>query len=161
MGDAIASVLCREFEVIAIVQNGNDVLPAAEEHSPEAIVLDVSMPGRSGLQILPELRIRSPFTAIIILTAHCESIYMEEAFRRGADEYVLKHNLLKDLLPSISTALFRRQDRDPRIRSSNSGNLSKSCSQQTSMGGRCPDSELPSHCSQSTVQRRIAFRIDS
>jgi DNA-binding NarL/FixJ family response regulator len=119
MGDAIASVLCREFEVIAIVQNGNDVLPAAEEHSPEAIVLDVSMPGRSGLQILPELRIRSPFTAIIILTAHCESIYMEEAFRRGADEYVLKHNLLKDLLPSISTALFRRQDRDPRIRSSN------------------------------------------
>jgi PAS domain S-box-containing protein len=68
----------QEYEVIAIVGNGNEVLPAAEEHSPEAIVLDVSMPGRSGLQILPELRLRVPFTAIVILTAHAESIYMKK-----------------------------------------------------------------------------------
>jgi two-component system response regulator DesR len=109
MCEAIASLLSREYDVVAIVGNGNDVLPAAEEHSPEAIVLDVSMPGRSGLQILPELRTRMPFAAIIILTAHRESIYIEESFQRGADEFVLKDNLLKDLLPSLSNALLRRQ----------------------------------------------------
>lgn len=110
MSEAILSVLSPKYEVVAIVGNGNDVLPAAEKHLPDAIVLDVSMPGRSGLQILPELRNRMPLVAIIVLTAHSESIYMEEAFSRGADEYVLKNNLLKDLLSSVSTALLRRQE---------------------------------------------------
>jgi two-component system, NarL family, response regulator DesR len=127
MGDAILSVLSPEYEVVAIVRNGNDVLPAAEEHSPEAIVLDVSMPGRSGLQVLPELRIRMPFVAVVILTAHSESIYMEEAFSRGADEYVLKNNLLKDLLPSVSTALLRRQELRSQDQIERSGDLPKTC----------------------------------
>lgn len=110
MHDAIVSVLSRERELSAIVGNGNEVLSAAEQNRPEAIVLDVSMPGRSGLQILPELRKRMPFVAIIVLTAHSEPIYIEEAFGRGADGYVFKSDLMKDLLPTISTALSRREE---------------------------------------------------
>ena len=68
------------------------------------------MPGRSGLQVLPELRARMPFIAIVVLTAHSEPIYMEEAFRRGADGYVLKSELMKDLLSTIRTGLLRRQE---------------------------------------------------
>ena len=110
MSEVIASFLSREHDVIEIVGDGNEVLPAAERLSPEVIVLDVSMPGRSGLQILPELRIRMPFVAIVILTGHSEPIYVEEAFRRGADGYVLKSNLMRDLLPTICTAIFTRQE---------------------------------------------------
>jgi DNA-binding NarL/FixJ family response regulator len=110
MSDAIASVLSREHELIAIIGNGNEILPAADRHRPEAIVLDVSMPGRSGLQVLPELRIQMPFVAIVILTAHSEPIYIEEAFRRGADGYVLKKNLIKDLIPTLCSALLKRQE---------------------------------------------------
>ena len=110
MSEAIASVLSREHDLIAIVGNGNEILPATERLSPEAIVLDVSMPGRSGLQILPELRIRMPFVAIVVLTAHSEPIYIEEAFCRGADGYVLKCNLIKDLLPTICNAILTRQE---------------------------------------------------
>jgi DNA-binding NarL/FixJ family response regulator len=128
MSDAILSVLSPEYEVVAIVRDGDHVLPAAEEQLPDAIVLDISMPGRSGLQILPELRTRMPFAAIIVLTAHSESIYMEEAFSRGADEYVLKNNLLRELLPAVSTALLRRQELRSQAQIERSGNLSKSCS---------------------------------
>jgi DNA-binding NarL/FixJ family response regulator len=110
MCDAIVSVLSREHELIATVGNGNEVLPEAERLCPEAIVLDISMPGRSGLQILPELRNRMPFMAIVILTAHSEPIYIEEAFRRGADGYVLKSKLAKDLLPALCTALLKQQE---------------------------------------------------
>lgn len=110
MCEAIASVLSQENELIAIVGNGNEILSAAEQNGPEAIVLDVSMPGRSGLQVLPELRLRMPFVAIVVLTGHSEPIYIEEAFRRGADGYILKSNLMNDLLPTISTALLRRQE---------------------------------------------------
>jgi two-component system, NarL family, response regulator DesR len=110
MRDAIASVLSREHDLIGIVGDGNEVLPIALRLTPEAIVLDVSMPGRSGLQIFPELRIQMPLAAIIILTAHSEPIYIEEAFRRGADGYVLKSTLMRDLLPAISTSLQKRQE---------------------------------------------------
>ena len=83
MCEVTASVLSQEHELIAIVGDGNEVLPAAERLSPEVIILDISMPGRSGLQILSELRIRMPFVVIVILTAHTEPIYVE-AIRRGA-----------------------------------------------------------------------------
>lgn len=109
MADAIGSVLVQEHDLVAVVRNGDEVIPTAQRFSPEGIVLDVSMPGRSGLQILPELRQRMPYVAIVILTAHSEPIYVEEAFSRGTDGYVLKINLMKDLLPSISTALLSRQ----------------------------------------------------
>lgn len=110
MRDEIASVLSLEYELVGIVGNGNEVLSAAEQSGAEAIVLDVSMPGRSGLQILPELRARMPFVAIVVLTAHSEPIYIEEAFLRGADGYVLKGTLMKDLHSTICTALQKRQE---------------------------------------------------
>lgn len=109
MSDAIVPVLSLEHELIAIVRNGNDVLPAVEQYRPDGIVLDVSMPGRSGLQILPELRFRMPFAAVVVLTIHTEPIYIEEAFQRGADGYVHKAKLLKELLPAIATALTKRE----------------------------------------------------
>lgn len=109
MRDAIVSVLSQEHDVVATVGDGNEVLPVADRLAPEAIVLDVSMPGRSGLQILPQLRIRMPSVAIVVLTAHLEPIYQEEAFRRGADGYVLKDKLLNDLLPTVCAALLSRR----------------------------------------------------
>jgi DNA-binding NarL/FixJ family response regulator len=110
MCDEIASVLSREHELIAIVRIGTEIIPTAEQLSPEVIVLDISMPGRSGLQILPELRVRMPAVPIIVLTAHSEPIYVEEAFCRGANGFVLKGNLMKDLLPTIRAALERQQE---------------------------------------------------
>ena len=110
MSEAIGSVLSQEHDLVAIVRNGNEVLPAAERLSPDAIVLDVSLPGRGGLQVLPELRSRMPFVAVVVLTAHAEPVYVEEALRRGADGYVLKRNAFKELLPTIASALARREE---------------------------------------------------
>lgn len=109
MREAIVSILSREHDVVATVGDGNEVLSVADRLAQEAIVLDVSMPGRSGLQILPQLRIRMPFVAIVVLTARVEPIYEEEAFRRGADGYVLKDKMLNDLLPTICAALLSRR----------------------------------------------------
>jgi two-component system response regulator DesR len=109
MQEAIASVLSREHELIGTVADGNEVLPAAARLRPEAIVLDISMPGRSGLQILPELRASLPFVVLVVLTMHSEPIYVEEAFSRGADGYVLKSALVRELLPTISAAILKTE----------------------------------------------------
>jgi DNA-binding NarL/FixJ family response regulator len=73
----------------------------ATELQPHVITLDVSKPGISGLQLLPELRSAMPKAVIIIVTITSDQLYMDEARKRGADGYVLKRNALADLIPAI------------------------------------------------------------
>lgn len=87
---AFLSLLSREFQVVGTVDRGDLVLEAAERLLPDALVLDVSLPGRSGLQVLPELRARLPKMAIVMLTAHDEPMYRRAALRMGADAFLSK-----------------------------------------------------------------------
>jgi len=65
-------------------------LAAADEFSPEMIVLDIRMPGRSGLDGLPEFKERFPRTAVIIITAYHDMESTIQAMQRGADDYIHK-----------------------------------------------------------------------
>jgi RNA polymerase sigma factor (sigma-70 family) len=62
----------------------------AAEHRPDVIVLDITMPGDSGLEILPRLRETLPEVRVLILSMHDHPQYVMEAVRAGADGYVLK-----------------------------------------------------------------------
>lgn len=98
---AINAMIRSECEVVGEVIDGTQVLGAAKELSPDTILLDVSLPGISGIMLLPLLRSSLPDVAIIMLTNHSEAYYVNEALRRGADDYVLKGDALSELLPAI------------------------------------------------------------
>jgi DNA-binding NarL/FixJ family response regulator len=66
------------------------VLEAAQRLQPDAVVLDVSLPGHNGLQVLPALRALLPRTAIVMLTAHAEPAYRKAAYLLGADAFLSK-----------------------------------------------------------------------
>ena len=72
---------------------------------PDVLLLDVSLPGLSGIRALPALRAALPETCIVILTTHSDPAYQEEAFRRGANGYVLKRCAYTDLLPAVRDGL--------------------------------------------------------
>ncbi len=78
------------FEVVAEVTDGSDVLRLTGEHRPHVIVLDITMPGASGLELLPMLRTQHPEIRVLILSMHDHPQYVTEAVRAGADGYVLK-----------------------------------------------------------------------
>ena len=83
------------LEVVAEAGDGDEALALTEEHQPDVVVLDVTMPTKTGLEVARELRERGSGVAVLILSMHDEPEYVLEAVRAGADGYVLK-----DMAPS-------------------------------------------------------------
>ena len=106
--EAITPVLAQSFDVVGVIEHGNDVLKAAARVQPDIVVLDIALPGRTGLQLLPDLRQALPQASIVMLTTYTEPLYREEALRRGADTYVTKHRAARELLPAIWAAIVAR-----------------------------------------------------
>lgn len=94
-------VLQPEYEVVAAVDNGPEVLIKIEELHPDVLLLDISLPGMSGLNVARQLRRTGNRTRIIFLTGYAESAYVEEAERIGVEGYVLKRRAQSELLLAI------------------------------------------------------------
>jgi DNA-binding response OmpR family regulator len=96
------------FEVTA-VDNGLAALTAARDAPPDLVVLDVMMPGMSGIDVCQELR-RDPDTAnlpIILLTARAQEGDVEVGFGVGADDYIIKPFSPRELLNRVEAVLAR------------------------------------------------------
>ena len=80
-----------DFEVVAQATNGQEALDiVAAEPAFDVVLLDVNMPGRTGLDILPELRTALPAAAIVIFSGFESVAVGERAKKLGADAYVEK-----------------------------------------------------------------------
>jgi DNA-binding NarL/FixJ family response regulator len=78
------------FEVVGEADGGTQALALTAERHPDVVVLDISMPGESGLVVAARLRKQHPATRVLILSMHDHSEYVLEAVRAGAHGYVLK-----------------------------------------------------------------------
>jgi two-component system, OmpR family, KDP operon response regulator KdpE len=76
-------------------------LEAARSQQPDAIVLDLGLPDRDGLDLLPDLKKELPDTPVVILTVRNESNYQQLATERGAAKYMTKPFQVEDLLEEI------------------------------------------------------------
>jgi len=100
-----------DLKVVGEVTDGDDALAECERLTPDVVLMDITMPGISGLRALPSVRERLPFSAIIILTSHDNPLYRNEAFRLGADAYVLKWRAPSELIPAIHDAFAAQKER--------------------------------------------------
>ena len=105
----IADILRSEYEVVRHIERGDEVLAAACALQPDFITLDVSMPGISGLNVLPHLRQALPHTVIVMVSTNSSKLYVDEAYRRGADGYVSKSSAWRDLVPTLQAARAPRR----------------------------------------------------
>jgi DNA-binding NarL/FixJ family response regulator len=92
---------CAECAVCGEAGDGAEGLLKAAELRPDAILLDVSMPGTSGLQIVPELRRALPQARILVMSADDLAVLLPHALGAGANGCVDKARLGTDLLPAI------------------------------------------------------------
>ena len=79
------------FEIVGEAGNGKELIEVAGELNPEIILVDISMPVMSGLDVLEELSIRVPGVRLIVLTMHEEREYILQALKSGAAGYLLKN----------------------------------------------------------------------
>ncbi len=115
--EGIRSVLEREagFQVVAEASNGSEVVPLAERQHPDVAILDISMPGESGLKAALQLRQALPEVRVLILSMYDNTEYVLESVRAGAHGYLLKDGAAQELAAAIRTVLDGEADFSPAV----------------------------------------------
>jgi DNA-binding NarL/FixJ family response regulator len=90
-----------DMDVTGEAGNGQEVLDLTQKKDFDLILLDISMPGRSGLEILKELKGQKPHLPVMILSIYPEEQYAVRAFRDGASGYLTKASTPKELISAI------------------------------------------------------------
>jgi len=90
--EGIRSVLVAQpgFQVVGDAADAAQAVALAERHEPDVVLLDITMPGESGLAVAARLRDRLPAARVLVLSMHDRSEYVLEAVRAGASGYLLK-----------------------------------------------------------------------
>jgi DNA-binding NarL/FixJ family response regulator len=90
-----------DIAVVADVDSGEEALEAVARHSPDVVVMDLSMPGMSGLECTRHLAGCAPRTRILVLTRFIDYAHMREAIEAGASGYVLKSASASQLVEAL------------------------------------------------------------
>ena len=90
-----------DLEVVGEAGNGKDAIFAVRALKPDVILLDVVMPGESGIDILPSLLKESPQTKVLVLSMQDDPSYVREAFAAGASGYVLKEAADEEVVAAV------------------------------------------------------------
>jgi two-component system response regulator DesR len=102
-----------DLEVVAQVGRGDEVLDAARASGPEVALLDIEMPGMTGLEALEQLAAELPAVKILILTTFGRPGYLRRAMEGGASGFVLKDAPATELASAIRRALAGERIVDP------------------------------------------------
>ena len=98
-------LLSGDFEIVLALDDGRDLLEVCGDLELDAIVLDITLPGLSGIQLAARLRQMNSQAKIVFLTVHADPDYAREAFEVGAMAYVVKPRLASDLIPALMAVL--------------------------------------------------------
>jgi PAS domain S-box-containing protein len=92
-----------EIHVVASVGDGQAAVEAVDEHRPDVVILDVSMPVLDGLQAAARIRERHPAVGIVILSGHPRDAMIDQATAAGADAYVQKGGDFDEVVEAVRT----------------------------------------------------------
>jgi DNA-binding NarL/FixJ family response regulator len=103
----LKQVLAAEPDVVAVgeAENGQKALELVRKQHWDVVVLDITMPGRSGLDVLKELRHERPKLPVLILSASPEDQYAVRVLKAGAAGYMTKERALQELIKAIRKVL--------------------------------------------------------
>jgi DNA-binding NarL/FixJ family response regulator len=105
----VAKLLDKSFEIVGMVSDGQTALESIRALQPDLAVLDISMPGMSGIEVARELKSLGSRTKVVFLTVHEDKDIMATCFAAGGMSYVLKILMDSDLVHALNEALAGRQ----------------------------------------------------
>jgi DNA-binding NarL/FixJ family response regulator len=103
----LRQILAEAFPKLALAEaaDGRQTLEAAAKEAWDVVLLDINMPGRSGIEVLQDLKRLYPRLAVIVLSAFPEKDFAIRAFKLGASGYVSKQSASSELIAAIHKAL--------------------------------------------------------
>lgn len=102
-----------DMEVVAEAGEADQALIEVERHRPQVAIVDIRLPGRSGLEVCKEIRQKYPETRVVILTSQADDDFIVEALRVGASGYVLKQVGGDELIRAVQAAARGETALDP------------------------------------------------
>ncbi|AKC86680.1 response regulator [Pseudoxanthomonas suwonensis] len=105
VAEGVARLLAPDYELLAILSNGNALVDAVLEERPDIVIADIAMPDMSGIEALRQLRQAGSMAPVVFLTMHNEPAMVEEALDAGARGYVLKAAAGEELLQAMREVL--------------------------------------------------------
>jgi DNA-binding NtrC family response regulator len=113
--DIMAQRLKRRGFAVATADDGETALRHLQTSAIDVVVLDVAMPGMSGIETLQAIKEQQPLIEVVMLTGQATVATAVEAIRLGAFNYLKKPCEIEDLLAQINNALLRRREREARV----------------------------------------------
>lgn len=104
-----------DITVVADVGSGAEALTIVEELRPDVVILDISLPDKSGVNVARELVRRHPDGKVLVLTMHEEVNYLQQLFEAGAWGYLLKSAADAELVTAIRTVYEGKKYVDPSL----------------------------------------------
>lgn len=91
-----------EYKVCAEASDGEAAFELVGKLKPDILLLDISMPKLSGLDVIQRIKRVSPKTKVIVITVHKMGAYVLKALRGGVSGYINKENVVEELIPALS-----------------------------------------------------------
>ena len=95
----------QDLSVCAEAQNAEQALDAVSKSKPDLVLTDITLPGKSGLELIKDLRAMQPDLPVLVISMHDESLYAERVLRAGARGYIMKHESGDDIIRAIRRVL--------------------------------------------------------
>ena len=109
--DGVKTIVGERFGEVVLgeASTANEALELARQEEWDAVVLDISLGGRSGLEVLKELKHLRPKLPVLILSMHSEAQYARRAFKAGASGYITKESSHAELVAAINKVIEGRR----------------------------------------------------
>jgi DNA-binding NarL/FixJ family response regulator len=115
--EGIAALIANttDMKLVAEAANGYEALEQFRVHRPDVTLMDLQMPGMSGIDAIIAIRSEYPAARIIVLTTYAGDVLAKRALKAGAQAYLLKSHVRKDLLDTIRAVNVGQKKIDPKV----------------------------------------------
>jgi DNA-binding NarL/FixJ family response regulator len=115
VSQGLRAILRPNCDVVGVVQDGRDVIDSVRNKKPDLLLLDLSMPHRNGLDLLPELVKAFPNLKVLIVTMHVDRAMADAAMLAGAHGFIPKEASADELNDAIQQVLQGKRYISPKI----------------------------------------------
>lgn len=113
--ESLRNALSRRYDVGAVAHDGEALLSILRLADADCLLLDISLPGRNGLELIPEVKRMRPALKVLIVTMHVDRSLVDAAFNAGANGFIPKDSGLEELEAAIDAVLAGQRYVSPRI----------------------------------------------